>query len=196
MKQLLTFAALSAFASLGLTGCGTSVGVDNPHNSTGRYATGTLNTKYAASTEDYIENVNNATKKALDDLRYFRTGESPRQNGITHYARTHGDIEITVDLTKRVEEGKDGQKTQWVYVSVRYGTWGNCEKSQQIISKISANLKYSEPPSKNRPQRPVFLRPNETQEEASPGRNDTQCAANRIQHGQLLRQKLPHHHSR
>lgn len=140
MKKLLSFAALSALAMLGLTGCGTAVGVDNPHDSSGNYAFGALETRYASNGENYIETVFNATKKALDQLGYYRTGETSRQNGVTVYARAHGDIEITVTLTKRIIETKDGQKNEWVYSSIRYGTSGNCQKSQQIVSKISANL--------------------------------------------------------
>lgn len=141
MKKLLTFAALASISALSLVGCGTAVGVDAPDDSSGNYSVGTLNVRYAAKGENYIENVNNATKKALDELKYFRTGESPRQNGITHFARVHGDIEVTVTLDKRVTESKEGVKSEWIYVSVRYGSWGNCQKSQQVVSKISANLK-------------------------------------------------------
>ena len=101
----------------------------------------TLNVRYAAKVKNYIENVNTAAKKALDQLGYFRTGETPRRDGITHYARTHGDIEVTVDLDKRVIESKEGEKSEWIYVNVRYGSLGNCQQSQQIVSKITANLK-------------------------------------------------------
>ena len=141
MKKLLSLAAVAALATLGLTGCGTNVGVDTPDDTNGNYAQGGLTVRYASKGENYIESVNNAAKKALDQLGYFRTGETPRQNGISHYARTHGDIEITVDLNRRVVESKEGEKSEWIYVNVRYGSWGNCQKSQQIVSKITANLK-------------------------------------------------------
>jgi hypothetical protein len=141
MKKFLTLATLSAIASLSLTGCGTAVGVDNPDDSQANYNGGALVTKYAAKNQDYIENVFNASKKALDDLKYFRTGETPGKDKITVYARAHGDLEITVTIAKKVIETKEGQKQEWVTVAVRYGTWGNCQQSQQIVSKISANLR-------------------------------------------------------
>lgn len=141
MKKLLTFATLSAIATLSLTGCGTEVGVDNASDSKANYSGGALVTRYQAQNQDYIENVFNATKKALDDLKYFRTGETPAKDKITVFARTHGDLEITVTIYKKVVETKEGQKQEWVYVAVRYGTWGNCQQSQQIVSKISANLR-------------------------------------------------------
>lgn len=141
MKKLLSIVALASLASLGLVGCGTNVGVDNPDDTNGSYTQGNLVVRYASKNENYIENINNAAKKALDQLGYFRTGETPRQNGITHYARAHGDIGISVDLAKRVVESKEGEKSEWIFVTVRYGTWGNCQKSQQVVSKISANIK-------------------------------------------------------
>lgn len=142
MKKLLTFATLSAIASLTLTGCGNAtIGVDNPDDPQGNYTLGALESRYAAKNQDYVENVFNATKKALDDLKYFRTGETPGKDRVTVYARAHGDIQITVDIYKKIVETKEGQKQEWVYVAVRYGSWGNCLQSQQIVSKISANLR-------------------------------------------------------
>lgn len=141
MKKLLTFATLSAIATFSLTGCGTAVGVDNQDDSQADYRGGALVTRYAAKHQDYIENVFNATKKALDELKYFRTGETPGKDKITVFARAHGDLQVTVDIYKKVVETKDGQKQEWVYAAVRYGTWGNCQQSQQIVSKISANLR-------------------------------------------------------
>ena len=140
MKKLLTFAALAAIASLGFTGCETASGVDNPDDSTGYYNMGAFTTRYTAKSQDYIENVFNATKKGLDQLGYYRTGETPSKDKVTVFARAHGDVQITVDIFKKVIEAKDGSKSEWVYVAIRYGTWGNLKESQQIASKISANL--------------------------------------------------------
>jgi hypothetical protein len=141
MKKLLTFASLSAIASLSLTGCGNEIGVDNNSDTKGTYSMGALETRYEALNQDYIENVFNASKKALDDLKYFRTGETPAKDKITIFARSHGDIETTVTIYKKVVETKEGQKKEWVYVAIRYGTWGNCAQSQLIVSKITANLR-------------------------------------------------------
>lgn len=106
--------------------------------------TGALTTRYAAKTPDYIENVFNASKKSLDELKYFRTGETPRKDGVTIYARAHGDIAITITLDKKITTGSDGATMEWVDVSIRYGTWGNVAKSTEIVSQISNHLKKLE----------------------------------------------------
>ncbi len=145
MKKLLSFATLAAVATFGAAGCsptGTEIGVNNPDDSTANYqnATGILTTRYAAKSPEYLETVFDATKRALDELKYFRTGETPRKDGITIYARAHGDVKITVDVDKRVIETKQGAKQEWVYVRVQYGTWGNAKESQIIVSHISDHL--------------------------------------------------------
>lgn len=140
MKKFLTALSLVSIATLGFTGC-TDVGVDNPDDQNATYSTGALQTRYLAKSPEYIENVFNATKKALDQLGYFRTGETPGKDRVTVYARAHGDVSITVDLYKKVVETKEGAKQEWIYASVRYGSWGNCKESQGIVSKITANLK-------------------------------------------------------
>lgn len=142
MKKFLT--ALALVSTFTFAGCssptGTDIGVDNKDDSTATYVAGSMTTRYLAKSPEYIENVFNASKKALDQLGYFRTGETPGKDRVTIYARAHGDISITVDIYKKIVETKEGAKQEWVYVAIRYGTWGNAKESQGIISKISANL--------------------------------------------------------
>lgn len=140
MKKLLSLAALASLATLGLTGCDTAIGVNNPDNSTASYNMGAFTTQYSAKSPEYIENVFMASKKALDQLGYFRTGETPGKDKVTIFARAHGDVQITVDIYKKVIETKEGAKSEWIFVAIRYGTWGNAKECQQIVSKITENL--------------------------------------------------------
>lgn len=106
----------------------------------GKFTTGAPVTRYAATTPDYIEKVFAASKRSLDELECFRTGETPRKDGVTIYARARGDITIAIDLDKKVEPSKDGATQEWVYVSIRYGSQGNAAKSAEIVSTISRHL--------------------------------------------------------
>lgn len=144
MKKLLSLATLTA-AIAGLSGCsptGTEIGVNNQDDSTATYqnVTGVLTTRYSAKSPEYLETVFDATKRALDELKYFRTGETPRKDGITIFARAHGDVKITVDIEKKIIETKQGAKQEWIYVRVNYGSWGNAKESQIIVSHISDHL--------------------------------------------------------
>lgn len=145
MKKLLSFASLAALTSIAAVGCtpaGTDIGVNNPDDDTANYmnATGVLTTRYAAKSPEYIENVFEATKRAFDELKYFRTGETPKADGTKIFARAHGDVQITADITKRVVTTKQGAKQEWIYVAISYGTWGHTKESQVIVSHITDNL--------------------------------------------------------
>lgn len=142
MKKFLPILALAA-ASLSLTGCDTTYAVNNKDDSNGSYQFGAATMRYRSQSPEYINNVFNATNQALTQLGYFRTGETPGKDKVTVFARAVGDVEITVDIYKKVLELKDGSKQDWIYVTVRYGTWGNLKESQSIQSKISQNLGVS-----------------------------------------------------
>lgn len=139
MKKSLPILALAASA-LSLTGCDTTYAVNNKADSNGTYQLGAATMRYPSQSPEYINNVFNATNQALNQLGYFRTGETPGKDKITVFARAIGDVEITVDIYKKVIENKDRSKQEWIYVTVRYGTWGNLKESQSIQSKISENL--------------------------------------------------------
>lgn len=100
-----------------------------------------LRTQYLSKNPDYIVNVFAATKNALGQLGYLRTGETQDKERVIVHARAPGDTVITVHLWKKVMDNREGVRREWVCVSVRYGDWGNCNESQAIITKITANLK-------------------------------------------------------
>jgi protein involved in sex pheromone biosynthesis len=129
MKNALALALLaSAFV---LSGCNTSVGVDNAETREGQFSnvTGILVTRYNADPEAVF----NSVKRTLDSMRgTLRTGETDERGAnkelisVTVFARTVGD-EIT--------------KAAYTKVTVKYGFFGNLPESQQIVSKISSNLR-------------------------------------------------------
>lgn len=141
MKHLLPILALSS--ALALSGCATSVGVDNPDNSTASYAGGSLTTTYKSD----VTAVFAATKRALDGMRDLnvlgRVGETERRSaegdltGVTVFARAIGDIQVTVDINKAVDAATGGDVTE---TTVRWGILGNCQQSQQVVHRITQNL--------------------------------------------------------
>lgn len=141
MKHLLPILALST--ALALSGCATSVGVDNPDNSTASYAGGALTTTYKSD----VTAVFGATKRALDSMRDLnvlgRVGETEDRSaegelaGVTVFARATGDIRITVTIAKAVDAATGGEVTE---VSIRWGYLGNCQQSQQLVHRITQNL--------------------------------------------------------
>ncbi|MDR2981143.1 MAG: DUF3568 domain-containing protein [Puniceicoccales bacterium] len=139
MKKLLSLAMLTALVAFPLSGCITQVGV-NAKNSTADWnsMSGSLTVKY---TDNTIEDVFVATKKGLDQLQFFRTGETLPKDGksgsITVYARAIGDMNITVDI---YTAKNTKTKKEWTQAVIKYGTWGNLQESQKIVSAISENL--------------------------------------------------------
>jgi hypothetical protein len=141
MKNALAIALLaSAFV---LSGCNTSVGVDNADTHEGQFSnvTGTLVTRYSADPEAVF----NSVKRTLDSMRgTLRTGETDERGAnkelisVTVYARTVGDLEIKIDVAKAEDEIT---KAAFTKVTVKYGFFGNLPESQQIVSKISSNLR-------------------------------------------------------
>jgi len=143
MKNVATYALLAT--SLAFVGCTTYVGVDNPDNSSSLYsnATGKLTTRYKAEPEAVF----NAVKRAIDSNSESmkRMGETDHRGDATGkpfdttvFARAIGDIEIKVNITKVENKEKNESYTE---VTILYGFFGNCEQSQQLVSKISANLR-------------------------------------------------------
>ena len=141
MKKLLSILTLGALVALPFAGCTTVVGVRNPQDSNGSWAdlSGSLTVRYPQST---VEEVFVATKKGIDQLGYFRTGEDlPRENAksksIKVYARGVGDIEVTVTISIATDVKT---KKEWTQAVIKYGAWGNLKESQVIVEAISKNL--------------------------------------------------------
>ena len=141
MKNALALALLvSAFV---LSGCNTSVGVDNAETREGQFSnvTGILVTRYNADPEAVF----NSVKRTLDSMHgTLRTGETDERGAnkelisVTVFARTVGDLEIKIDVAKAEDEIT---KAAYTKVTVKYGFFGNLPESQQIVSKISSNLR-------------------------------------------------------
>lgn len=141
MKHAVPFALLAA--TLAFTGCNTYVGVDNPDQPSSTYsnATGALVTRYKASPEVVFNAVKRAVDAQSDTMK--RMGESDKRvnnelQEVTVYARAIGDLEIKIEVAK-VEDPVT--KENFTQVTVKYGFFGNCEQSQQIVSRISQNLR-------------------------------------------------------
>ncbi len=137
MKKFLFLTALFAFAAIPFTGCTTKTHV--PENaqspiSDWNSVMGTLTIYYPQSS---MEEVFNATKKGLDEIKYFRTGETPAKDRISVFARAVGDVKVTVDIAVRVDVKTKAKTT---YAVISYGTWGNLAESQKIAGVISKNL--------------------------------------------------------
>ena len=140
MKNALTLALLATV--LAFTGC-TQVGVDNADTREGKFSnlTGTLVTRYNAEPEVLF----NAVKRTLDGMPgTLRTGETDERGAnkellsVVAYARTIGDLEIKITIEKTEDEVT---KVSFTQVTVKYGVFGNLPESQQIVSKISSNLR-------------------------------------------------------
>lgn len=140
MKNALTLALLAT--ALAFTGC-TQVGVDNTDTREAKFSnlTGTLVTRYNAEPEALF----NAVKRTLDALPgTLRTGETDERGAnkellsVVVYARTIGDLEIKITVEKAEDEIT---KVAFTQVTVKYGAFGNLPESQQIISKISSNIR-------------------------------------------------------
>ena len=141
MQNAVTYALLAT--ALAFTGCTTYVGVDNPDNSGSMYSniTGTLTTKYKAEPEVVFNAVKRAVDQQSDIMK--RMGETQHNKegeplNITVYSRAIGDLEVKINVSKFEDEKT---KESYTLVTIKYGFFGNCEQSQQLVSKISANLR-------------------------------------------------------
>lgn len=141
MKNAVTYALLAT--ALAFTGCTTYVGVDNPDNSGSMYSniTGTLTTRYKAEPEVVFNAVKRAVDQQSDIMK--RMGETQHNKdgeplNITVYSRAIGDLEVKINISKFEDEKT---KESYTVVTIKYGFFGNCEQSQQLVSKISANLR-------------------------------------------------------
>ena len=135
--------ALALLAALVLAGCSTQIGVDNSQNREASFSnvTGVLTTRYTSDTEAVF----NAVKRTIDAMPgTLRTGETDDRgankelNSVVVYARTIGDLEIKITIEKAEDEITNAVFTQ---VRVKYGAFGNLPESQQLVSKITSNLR-------------------------------------------------------
>lgn len=135
--------ALALLAALFLAGCSTQIGVDNSQNREASYSnvSGVLTTRYTSDTEAVF----NAVKRTIDAMPgTLRTGETDDRgankelNSVIVYARTIGDLEIKITIEKAEDPETKAAFTQ---VRVKYGAFGNLPESQQIVSKITSNLR-------------------------------------------------------
>jgi hypothetical protein len=135
--------ALALLAALVLAGCSTQIGVDNSQNREASYSnvSGVLTTRYTSDTEAVF----NAVKRTIDAMPgTLRTGETDDRgankelNSVIVYARTIGDLEIKITIEKAEDPETKAVFTQ---VQVKYGAFGNLPESQQLVSKITSNLR-------------------------------------------------------
>jgi hypothetical protein len=135
--------ALALLAALVLAGCSTQIGVDNSQNREASYSnvTGVLTTRYTSDTEAVF----NAVKRTIDAMPgTLRTGETDDRgankelNSVIVYARTIGDLEIKITIEKAEDPETKAVFTQ---VKVKYGAFGNLPETQQLVSKITSNLR-------------------------------------------------------
>ena len=135
--------ALALLATLLLSGCATQIGVDNSQNREASFSnvTGVLTTRYTSDTEAVF----NAVKRTIDAMPgTLRTGETDDRgankelNSVIVYARTIGDLEIKITIEKAEDPETKAVFTQ---VKVKYGAFGNLPESQQLVSKITSNLR-------------------------------------------------------
>ena len=135
--------ALALLAALVLAGCSTQIGVDNSQNREASFSnvTGVLTTRYTSDTEAVF----NAVKRTIDAMPgTLRTGETDdlgankELNSVVVYARTIGDLEIKITIEKAEDPETKAVFTQ---VKVKYGAFGNLPESQQLVSKITSNLR-------------------------------------------------------
>ena len=135
--------ALALLAALVLAGCSTQIGVDNSQNREASYSnvTGVLTTRYTSDAEAVF----NAVKRTIDAMPgTLRTGETDDRgankelNSVIVYARTIGDLEIKITIEKAEDPETKAVFTQ---VRVKYGAFGNLPESQQLVSKITSNLR-------------------------------------------------------
>jgi hypothetical protein len=135
--------ALALLAALVLAGCSTQIGVDNSQNREASYSnvSGVLTTRYTSDTEAVF----NAVKRTIDAMPgTLRTGETDERgankelNSVIVYARTIGDLEIKITIEKAEDPETKAAFTQ---VRVKYGAFGNLPESQQLVSKITSNLR-------------------------------------------------------
>lgn len=134
---------LALLAALVLAGCSTQIGVDNSQNREASFSnvTGVLTTRYTSDTEAVF----NAVKRTIDAMPgTLRTGETDDRgankelNSVIVFARTIGDLEIKITIEKAEDPETKAVFTQ---VKVKYGAFGNLPESQQLVSKITSNLR-------------------------------------------------------
>ena len=135
--------ALALLAALVLAGCSTQIGVDNSQNREASFSnvTGVLTTRYTSDTEAVF----NAVKRTIDAMPgTLRTGETDDRgankelNSVIVFARTIGDLEIKITIEKAEDPETKAVFTQ---VQVKYGAFGNLPECQQLVSKITSNLR-------------------------------------------------------
>ena len=117
--------------------------MDNSQNREASFSnvTGVLTTRYTSDAEAVF----NAVKRTIDAMPgTLRTGETDDRgpnkelNSVIVYARTIGDLEIKITIEKAEDPETKAVFTQ---VRVKYGAFGNLPESQQLVSKITSNLR-------------------------------------------------------
>ncbi len=125
MKKILVFSLLPLIALI--SACTTHVGVDAAGHPVASYdnMTGTFDGKLSGD----LNSIFKATNIALErDLGYYRTGQTPSDDGWIVFARAELDLKIVVTLKK--------MKADEVRIAIEYGD-GDLMKSQQIFNAIA-----------------------------------------------------------
>lgn len=138
MKKLIYLPAVALIASL--FGC--AVDVDIPEIKFSNEATWTgrtlQNVRYYDTTVDTIAQ---AAVEAAKAQGLFFVGENPNSRGGTELIfRGDLDIKVTIDIDVRKPSQRDSSAPSYVEVQIVYGTWGDLEKSQKLVSGITQNL--------------------------------------------------------
>ena len=132
MKAILT--TFLTICSLIIAGCATPVAIDpaTGEEQTANYTSG----NFYAPLDVPIKDIFRVAIAELDDMGYFRTGETHRENEITIFARAVGDDKVT----GRASINEDPEVSAQSIVRIRVGLLGNLPESQKIFSQIRAAL--------------------------------------------------------
>lgn len=143
MKKILAISLLAASAAF--SAC-TSVTVNIPDEKYAGEATWTRRTLENVRYYSHdVEAVKAAAIKAGRELGLYYAGDTPFQYGTELYFCGPKFVKITVDITRRAPKpSKNSNVTnlpEYTEVAIVYGTWGDLEASQELVSKITENLK-------------------------------------------------------
>lgn len=142
MKKILAFSLLAAAASF--SGC-TKVTVDIPGSKFAGEAVWTRrtleNVRYYNSD---VEAVKAATIATCRELDLYYAGDTPSKYGTELFFCGPKFVKITIDITHRAPKAPKGSDLPppqpYTELAIVYGTWGDLNASQAIISGISKRL--------------------------------------------------------
>lgn len=142
MKKILAISLLAAAAAF--SGC-TTVTVDIPgseHAGDAVWTRRTLeNVRYYKSD---VEAVKAAAIDAGRSLGLYYAGDTPSKYGTELYFCGPKFVKITIDITRRAPKPSKNPAVptppEYTEVSIVYGTWGDLDASQALVSGISKNL--------------------------------------------------------